>query len=262
MMLLWAAMPSRGSRSSLIAIAYAAVAPGIVFCYAVYPLSMLTFCSAAFLLLMGRRRYLLAGVAAALAALSYPLGIVAAAAGAVWLLADRSSSRLGRVHAVAMMVLPTVTAGVIFAVDQRLETGRWNAYFLVQRKYGHRLQDPLAAVADALQGLGRGRLLLGYHVIESQTLLVTFALACVVIELIVRNRSATRFDALVALWALGTWCMALMQTNVSIWRGEAALVPLALLVRRLPGPLASAITLAAFVIMIAMTRLYLNNHLN
>ncbi len=100
-------------------------------------------------------------------------------------------------------------------VDQRFETGRWNAYFLVQRKYGHHLRDPLAAVADAVQGLGHGRLLRGYHVIESQTLLVTFVLACVVIELIVRHRSATRFDALVALWrsAPGAW---LMQTNVSI----------------------------------------------
>ena len=262
MMLLWAAMPSRGSRGSLIAIAYAAVAPGIVFCYAVFPLSLLTFCSAASLLLLGRRQYLLGGVAAALAALSYPLGIVVAAAGAVWLLADRSLSRLGRIRAMAMVVLPTIAAGLIFVVDQLLETGRWNAYFLVQRKYGHRLRDPVAAVADALQGLGHGRLLLGYHAIESQTLLVTFVLICVVIELIVRHRSATRFDALVALWALGTWYTALNQTNVSIWRGEAALVPLALLVRRLPAPLASAITVAAFVIMIAMTRLYLRSHLN
>ena len=93
-------------------------------------------------------------------------------------------------------------------------------------------------------------------------MLVTFVLACVLLELIVRHRSTTRFDALVALWALGTWWVALMQTNVSIWRGEAALVPLALLVRRLPPPLASAITVAAFLIMIAMTRLYVNGHLD
>jgi hypothetical protein len=261
-MLLWTAMPSRGSRGSLIAIAYAAVAPGIVFCYAVYPLSLLTFCTAASLLLLGRRRHLLGGLAAALAALSYPLGIVLAAAGGAWLLTDRSLSRIARVRSVAMVTLPTITAGLIFVIDQRLETGRWNAYFLVQRKYGHHLRDPLAAVADAVRGLGSGRLLLGYHVIEGQTLLVTFVLFCVVVELIVRHRSTTRFDALAALWAVCTWSMALMQTNVSIWRGEAALVPLALLVRRLPAPLASAITVAAFVVMIAMTRLYLNNHLN
>jgi hypothetical protein len=252
-------MPSRRSRGALIAVTYAAVGPGVVYSYALYPISLLTFCTAVFLFALGRGRFALGGVAAGVAALAYPLGIVAAPAGAAWLLANRHLRLEARIRAAALVVFPTVAAALVFIGDQRLETGRWNAYFLVQRKYGHHLRDPFAAVAGADRALRHGRLLQGYHAIAIQTLLVTFVLLCVLVELVLRRGPTARFDALVALWAASTWCVALGQTNVSIWRGEAALLPMAILVRRLPTSLAAAITAAAFVVMLEMTHLYLLN---
>src|SRR5205823_3482171 len=38
----------------------------------------------------------------------------------------------------------------LFPVDQRIELGRWNAYLLVQRKYGHVFEQPFAQLENAL----------------------------------------------------------------------------------------------------------------
>ncbi len=259
LLLVWTALPEPRRRGSLVAIGYAAVAPGVVYSYAVFPLSFLTFCTAAFLLFLSRGRHALGGIAAGVAALSYPLGVVAAPVGAIWLSTDRSLRPRERLSAAAVVLLPTVAALVLFVTDQRVETGYWNAFFLAQRYWQHHLRDPFAAALDAARGLDHGRLLQSYHAIGLQTLLVTFVLVCVLVELIARHRTATRLDWLVALWAIATWVMALVQTGVSIWRGEAALLPIAILVRRLPAALAISITLAAFLVMLAITRLYLVN---
>jgi hypothetical protein len=259
LLLIWTAMPQPRSRGSIIAIAYAAVAPGVVYSYAVFPISLLTFFTTAFLLLLARGRHVLGGIAAGVATLTYPLAIVAAPAGALWLLTDRCLQLRHRIYAAAIVLLPTITALVLFVTDQRLETKHWNAFFLGQRFYQHHLRDPFSAVIDAASGLSHGRVLQSYHAIGIQTLLVTFVMLCVVVELIARHRSALRFDWLVALWAIATWVTALVQTNVSIWRGEAALLPVAILVRRLPVPLAVSITASAFLVMLAITRLYLRH---
>jgi hypothetical protein len=55
--------------------------------------------------------------------------------------------------------------------------------------------------------------------------------------------------------------MPIAETNVASYRAEAALLPVALLVRRLPRPLAAGIALAAAVLAVSMTKLYLRNYL-
>jgi hypothetical protein len=144
---------------------------------------------------------------------------------------------------------------------QRVETGRWNAFFLVQSQWDHSLRDPLEGVADAWHRVGHGSLLQTYHAIGFQTLLVVVVFVCVAVELIVRRGPTTRFDALVLLLAIGTWLMAFSQRDMSVWRSEAALLPLALLVRRLPATLAVAITAAAFATMLALMRIYFRGYL-
>jgi hypothetical protein len=257
LLLIWMAMPRVRPRGSLIAIAYAAVAPGVVYSYAVFPVSFLTFFTAAFLVLLARGRNASGGLAAGFAALSYPVGVVAAPAGALWLLTDRSRLLRERVTAAAVVLVPTVVALIVFVSDQRLETGRWNAFFLAQRHWNHHLRDPFTAVIDASRGLAHGRLFQAYHAVAIQTLLVTFVMAFLLAELFVRRHKALRSDWLVAIWAVATWVMALVQTNVSIWRSEAALIPGAILVRRLPASLAIAITAAALVVLLGTIRLFL-----
>jgi hypothetical protein len=259
--LVWWALPTREPRAAAaVALAYAAFAPGIVYRYAVFPLSLLTLATVAFIALLQRGRWFAAGLAAAVGLLAYPIGLVAAPAGAVWLLAHRSVPLAERARRIVFMAYPSLVALWAFVLDQWLETGRWNAYLLVQRKYDHHLQDPFhVVVAAGHRVFGAGGIFSTGKTLALQTLLVGFVLACVLVELAARRGAYARTDALVAIWAVMAWAMPISEANVAAYRGEAALLPLALLVRRLPRPLGAAVTLAAAVLAVSMTKLYLSN---
>ena len=181
----------------------------------------------------------------------------------LWLLAHRSVPLLERLRRIAFMAYPSLVALWILVFDQWLETGRWNAYLLIHRKYGHHLQDPFHTVGS---GLAHSRPRHGsfFTMAKSpalETLLVSFVLACVLIELVVRRGPSARADALVAIWAVLAWAVPLAETKISTYRTEAALLPLALLVRRLPRPLGAVIAIAAAVLAVPMTKLYLRDYL-
>jgi hypothetical protein len=264
LVLVWRALPAREPRTAAaIALAYAAFAPGMFYRYAIYPLSLLTLATVAYLLLMQRGRWLAAGVAAGVGVLTYPAGLAAAPAGAVWLLAQRSVPLRERARRIALSVYPSLVALWFFVTDQWFETGHWNAYLLVQRKYHHKFQDPFHPVRHAWHVVtAHGSWFTEAKAPALETLLVAFVLACVLIELVVRRGPAARADALVAIWAVIAWAGPLSESKLATWRGEAALLPLALLVRRLPRPLGVAIAIAAAVLAVPMTKLYLGNFLN
>src|SRR5262249_30141608 len=133
---------------------------------------------------------------------------------------------------------------------------------LVQRKYDHHLQDPFEVVTGAVPRVfGHSPYFTLTKSLALQTLLVGFVLLCVLIELVVRRGPFARADALVAIWAVLAWAMPISETDVATYGAEAALLPLALLVRRLPRPLGIAITVAAAVLGVAMTRLYVRDYL-
>jgi hypothetical protein len=90
-----------------------------------------------------------------------------------------------------------------------------------------------------------------------QTALVTAALLAVILHTLLHRRRADRLDGLLILWALATWALPLSQSAVSIQRSQAALLPLAILLRRLPRPVLFALIAAAVPIAVAMEKLFL-----
>jgi drug/metabolite transporter (DMT)-like permease len=146
---------------------------------------------------------------------------------------------------------------VVLAVDQQLETGHWDAYLLVQRKYHHDLQNPIAATRDSLRPLVHGSPFELAKAPAAQTAVVTLALLAVLVYAALRRRSRDQYDGLLLLWAVVTWAMPLSQAAVSIQRSQAALLPLAVLVRRLPRPLVIALVVAAVAVAVAMEKLFL-----
>jgi hypothetical protein len=241
------------------ALFYAAFAPGQIYLYTIFPLSMLTFTTVAFLWLLYRERYVVAGIAGTVAALSYPVGVLLAPISAVWLVAQRSVPLGERLRRVAITSGPMIAGLWILIVDQRVETGRWNAFLLIQEKYAAERgsQNPLVAtwdvLRDGLQNLGDGISV----AVALQTAFVTIVLALVLIHAFRRRRSLDRADSLLLLWALATWALPLSQ-SVSVQRGQAALLPLAILVARLPSRLAWSLVVAAAAIAVWMESYFLD----
>jgi hypothetical protein len=266
LVLLWLTfLGRRFTFGALGALAYAAFAPGLVFHESFFPLSLLAFFTLLHLWFLHRGRWVYAGLAGAAAALAYPVGIILALTSAVWLLVQRLPLAT-RLRAVAAASGLTAAGLGVFLVDQRLELGRWNAYLLVQRKYGHVLEQPFAQLENALS-------ILHHHspfavttiipvqktfgittVTADETILVAIVLACGLAAIALR-RSFDRFSLLLAIWAIGFWVIPQLQSEVQSYRIDAGLLPFALFLPRLPRPLVVLFVLLAVAVSVPLARL-------
>jgi hypothetical protein len=247
LLLLWNTFFGRRRDVALVAaLVYAAWAPGQIYGYSIFPLSMLAFFTVAWLWLLGRGRFVGAGLAGAAAVLSYPLGVLVIPVSVVWIIVRR--------RAVLTAALASAGLGVLF-VDQAIETGHWNAYSLVQRNYGHHLLNPVASLRDQLRPLWSSSELT--HVGPAlQALLVTAVIVALLVQAWRRRPAQT--ELLVLLWGVVAWLVPLSQSYVSLQRSQAALLPLAVLLPRLPRPVVIALAVAAIAVAVAMEKLFLD----
>jgi hypothetical protein len=74
---------------------------------------------------------------------------------------------------------------------------------------------------------------------------------------LVRGRQRAEWETLVVLWAIATWLIPQATTHVDLSRTEAALLPLAILVARLPGVVAGSIVVAAIALSVPLEVSYL-----
>ncbi len=267
LIVLWQAfLVERPGLAAGIALGYAAVAPGLAYDYAIFPLSLVCFATVTSFALLHRRRVLAAGIAAAVAALAYPVGLAVAPAGLLWLLTERGVTVRAQVRRCALFAGPTLAGLAAFALDQQLSTGHWNAYLLLQQKFRHGLRDPLGPVASAFRTLSHWPLVTHpslanlYDIagaIALQAVLVFAVLVIVLAELVIRRGASARADSLIAIWAVLAWVLVYLTAHVDTYRGVAALLPIAILVRRLPWALSIPITVIALFLASSVTHLYL-----
>jgi Gpi18-like mannosyltransferase len=234
-------------RRRVDALACAAFAPGVVYLYAVYPMSFFALSSVVFVRLLERRRSY-AGLVGAVAALAYPIGMVLVPAVAL-VHASRAQGARARVTRSVLLAGPAVAAGLALLVAQRLQTGSWTAYFDVADNYGG-LHEPAATWWTWLRVLWHSSGPFGYTLAPVwQLVLVTILLVAVVA--VVATRLDLR-DAALLLWCVGVWLVPLLQPGQSLWRSETALVLITPLLARLPRPLAWTAAVALAVVGFAL----------
>ena len=263
LVLLWATFLGCELESGAVAaLVYAAFAPGMVFGYAMYPLSMLAFFTVAYLWLVTRERWGWAGLAGVVIVLAYPVGLAAPAAVALYVLVCYGCDPvLVRARALALAVGPPVVAVGLLLLQFQLAVGHWNAYFLIQEKYGHQLREPFASIVHALTTLLHPGSFNLRGVSALQTLLVTAVLVSVLVVVACR-RPLPRADLLLAFWAVATWLLPSATSHLAGHRGEAALLPVAILVARLPPRLQAGFVAAAVAVSLPTVVLYLRGSLS
>jgi hypothetical protein len=221
---------------------YAAFAPGYVYNFAVYPLSMFVAGVVGCLALLRAERWWTAGTVAFAASLVYPIGVMALPVlGLVH--AVRTTRRV--VPALAVAVPPLLAFGVVLLV-QGLQTGRWTAFFDVQAHYRHGLHDPFTRTWTYLSAVAFTPGRAPYW----QTVLLTVAVLLALVVAVLRRAW------LLGVFALVFWVLPLTQANVSIWRSQDVLLPIAPLVARLPRLAAAGLAAAAVVVGVGVSRLY------
>ena len=220
---------------NLLALTFAAFVPGQIYDHTIFPLSVASFFIVLALAMLQRRRFVLAGIAGAAAAMSYPTAALIAPVTAVWMLfaerQARPAPRLGR--AALTGGLMALGLGLVLLID-KLEVGVWTAYFKVQSHYHHTAQDPFSAWWQKVDRLLQS----GVHGLASvpdlEGAFVGLLLLVLIAHTAWRRREATALECLALLLAIAVWLFPLSLGDVDVYRSDALLIPLALLVRRLP----------------------------
>jgi hypothetical protein len=241
--LLWVGFLSSWKQGGVLALFVAAFFPGQVYQHGAFPLALFSLSALLSLLAALRDRWLLAGLAGALAALTYTTGWLLAPVLLAWGLA--SPTPAGRRGGAGLAALLTLGGFLSMLLLQWWHVGVWDAFFRVQGAYGHQLGNPLVTWWIAVRQLFTPP----WQGIQEGPHLQTMLSGAWATGVLARSlRSRDRATLLFALYVLAFWLFPLaMGPGVSLYRNEAAMLPGVLLMRGLPRP-ALALMLAASVL--------------
>lgn len=251
--------PSDSPSQRWLLLGVAAFFPGQIFYQSAFPLSLFICAVLTSLWCLERGRFLLAGLAAAVAAYSYSTGfLLVPVLGLAILLHHRGPSWAETLRRLALVAGVAALGFAAVLLTHHLALGKWSAFFMVQAKYGHGLHEPLGTLLTAMKGL--------FGAPPSYPALQTALVAGLVLVLVVSSpwrleRERAR-DHTLRIYGLAFWLFPLiMGSGVSLFRAEALLLPLVPVMARLRAPVL-VVLLAVFLLLAgAMTLLFFANRL-
>jgi hypothetical protein len=247
LVLLWAELLAAQSRG-LAALLVCGLFPGWVYGHAIFPVSMACFFVLAAVALAARGRFNGAGLCGAVAAFTYPVGVLVAVPLAMAALLSKGLERRSRITALLSGVGLTA-AGLlaVFAV-QASTVGRWDAFIAYQQQFGHGIHNPLATLVDHVQPLF-ARPFVPEAIPAAETLIVTMLLAAAAWAWW-RERSDRRLvDGMLLAFSATMWIFVTgVGPGLSIYRQSALVVAIVPLLARWRPP-ALAVILAVFAAM-------------
>jgi hypothetical protein len=253
LLLLWNGfLHARVNRKNVSLLVLAGFFPGSVYFLAAFPLSLLVLLLLWQVLLFRQRRWYAGAVVGMLASMVYPVTLVLGPAAALWAyLADESHDRRHRVKVAAAVGAIISTGTVVVFAAQQLVLGQWDASIEQQRWYGASLHNPATQlwsviverdtymqVAGAANGVTK--------ILAAQTLLVLVMMITVFVLAAAKRAGRTLDDIGLTVLVGALWLLPLFNTiDTGLYRREAALLPLVLLLRRAPTWLVTTFAVAA-----------------
>jgi hypothetical protein len=207
--------------------------PGMIYYHSAFPVAITTFFIIVHLHAMLFRNWIGAGVAAALAGMAHPMGCPLVGVPVLWALWPRArgSNFTRRDRAGALLACGIgLMGGLGVMLTHRLAVGAWDAYFLVQANFHHRLQTPLASLVYHFHMLRESY---RFQPPSHQTLLITV----IVLQLLLsswRRRPLGDLDRLLLILMAIYWMFPLCLSFTSEHRAHATLLPIVLLTRHVP----------------------------
>jgi hypothetical protein len=223
-------------------LALAAAFPGVVYGFAVFPMSMELLGVSVMFVALQRRRRVVAVLAAAVAVAAYPeAAVLVGILGLSYALAERRSvAEVARRMALAAIAALPLLALVIW---DAVNLHHWNAYSLEANPNQRLIHDPLAALWYlAVRHAGvwsRNAVLLRWVGWQAAVTAVIFAAAAlsVVLGLLQNRRGAMAVEMTMLGAVLAMWVFSLMTVSKSgPYRGVLGLMPVVVLLRRAPAP--------------------------
>jgi hypothetical protein len=270
LVLLWSELRKLDSDLRYVALVFTACVPGGVLMRSVYPMSMTAFFLVAALIAARAERWKLAGLLAGIAGFCYPSASVLApflAAMAFWRLKDEPTIlRLREAGSAGALALGGFVATCILTQAQ---TGHWNLYFLVQETYRHGFHGPWATIWPLIKGVLQHQnpgtdsaLYAPATAAVGVEAAVAVVIVCVTVGSMIwrlRERIATEWDIALTVLVVVLWLLPVTQANLSWWRADTLLIPVALLIPRMPKSAGVTIATLAVAMFPLLTAFFVQN---
>ena len=143
---------SLSPRARVAVLMTAAVFPSAIYYSAAFPISLMMMMMLGSLYFWQKKLTIPAMICGFLIPLSYSTGFVNIAVWAIFSAVVCLRQREAFVPAVLVTCSALVGYGVFFLV-QHLTTGHWNAFFLIQEKYGHGIHDIFQPLGDMVKSI-------------------------------------------------------------------------------------------------------------
>jgi hypothetical protein len=243
LLLLWRwALNAEPTLENFLCLAVAAFFFGQIYYRAVFPLAAEAFFLLLAILLLSKRRWVLAGLAGAGASVFYSSGFLLAPVMALWALLDDPRASLRQRVSRALASGGIAASGTVFVlVLEKAMTGSWDAFFRVQAKYRYHLGPPSTKFLDVVRPLFRrgGAFRSSARLLKlapnEQALMVAVVMVSLAAAVAIRWRRLDGRDWVILIAALVFWLFPMsLGGRVRLYRADALLFPAVLLFRYLP----------------------------
>ena len=214
---------------------FAGFFPGQTWYASGYPVSAVLLLILVAFAFLGRRQFLLGGIAGGLAAITYSTGFLLFFVFGLWLLISERGKPWPQQLRKQLELPGLVALGFAsFLGLQAVQLHAWNAFFKVQAKYGHGLHDPIVTFVLKTQPLWTLHFALDYGRFPAQTVFVALLVIGICITLFRQRREGiSSMELLALIYMLTFWFVPLViGQGVTIYRAESLLLPMTLLLRR------------------------------
>ncbi len=242
-------------RRAIPAMALAAVFPGCVYYGAIFPVSTVVAATVIAAVCVDRQRWVLAGLAAAVAAMAYSSGLLVGAMAVVPLLSRSvGPSWAVRVRAAISVAAPAAVGYLLVLVNFQRATGHWDAWFKTQASYDFAPAFPPVTLARQVGHLGDD-VISGWVGLQSLLVAVIVVLA---VWIVATSRAMLSLGERAAAIAVGClWVFPLLLGgDLSLYRAEALLFPAVILLVRLRPILIWMLVVPSVVVAYRMAELF------
>ncbi|MDZ7733361.1 MAG: hypothetical protein U5R31_09820 [Acidimicrobiia bacterium] len=256
LVLVWARfLDARPTQRNLTLLVLAGFFPGGVYYLAAFPISLLVLLLLVLIMLFEQRRWLLGALVGLVASAVYPISLVLGPAAALWAFLamghDPPVRRIGRAGIVGGLIVTGNLA--VFAVHEMV-LGRWDASIEQQRWFGATVNNPIRHLGSIVLSRESFVQIHGVEIGAVLAIQTTLVLIMVAVSIAVVVRGPRTVDDIgLAILIFAMWLLPLVNVvETGLYRREAALLPLVLLLRRAPLTLVGAAAGASIVVWIQL----------
>ena len=234
---------------------------GSIYYHAVFPVSMFLFFVLLMIKFVRENRITAASVSGGLAAFTYSSGIWLAAVMALFLVyQNRKSFSFELFKKILFSCLLIASGFMLVMLIHKISVGRWDAFFLVQHKYGHGINIPTKYISRNIAELFNTGINTNDFRIACQTS-GTLVLMILILIMAVVKRNGTYQESsvytFILIYVLVFYLMPLtMGKSISLYRAESLLLPGVLFIKDFPKWISIACVLALIIIAFHMNILF------